>query len=328
MPSELAIVGAGALGCLFGARLAAHAEVTILSRWREQIEHLRAAPLELEEMDGSSRRVRLAVRDEPRRVGPVPLVFVLVKSPGTERAAADAAAMLAPDGLALTLQNGLGNFERLARVLGPGRSAVGVTYEGATALGPGRVRHAGSGMTSIATGPETAERVAAAAALLQRAGLRAEVVAQADVLLWSKLVVNTAVNPLAALLGVRNGELLEVPARLDLLRRAAQEAAGVARALGLQLGYPDAADKAVAVCRASAGNRASMLQDLERGVHTEIDAIAGAVVAAGRRVGVATPVAEAFWRLVREREGSPPPRDAPNHAAKRVMREIAGLLAD
>jgi 2-dehydropantoate 2-reductase len=171
---------------------------------------------------------------------------------------------------------------------------LGVTTQGATLAGPGCVRSGGAGPTHVA-GPSWVAQV------LADAGMEAHAVAPAEIqpLAWGKLAVNCAINPLTALLRVPNGELLEQASTCRLMDQAAGECAAVAAAKGIELPYPDAAAKAREVARLTASNRSSMLQDVLRGAPTEVDAINGAVVAAGRETGVASPVNEVLWHLVR-----------------------------
>jgi 2-dehydropantoate 2-reductase len=207
MNDSLLIVGTGALACLFAARMAAAGiQVTLLGTWPEGLAALRTHGVRLAEADGSTSAYPVRVIDDPIDCQGAPFALVLVKSWQTERAAAQLAACLAPDGLALTLQNGLGNREKLAAALGRSRVALGVTTMGATLMGPGRVRPGGEGTLSLGTHPG----LNPLAHLLERAGFTVEIVPEADDLLWSKLVINAAINPLTALLRVPNGELLPI----------------------------------------------------------------------------------------------------------------------
>jgi 2-dehydropantoate 2-reductase len=303
MTDALLIVGTGALACLFAARLAAAGvQITLLGTWTEGLEGLRARGVRLEKVDGSADAFPVRATDNPADCEGARLALVLVKSWQTERAATQLAACLAPDGLALTLQNGLGNRERLASALGPSRVALGVTTTGATLLGPGKVRPGGEGTLSLGAHP----RLESLAALLEQAGFAIEIVPEADDLLWSKLVINAAINPLTALLHVPNGELLARPSVRPLMAAAAREAAAVATALDRRLTYPDPVAMAEAVARRTATNHSSMYQDVLRGAPTEIDAICGAIVTAGEGCGVPTPVNWTLWLLIKalnEKEG-------------------------
>jgi 2-dehydropantoate 2-reductase len=223
------------------------------------------------------------------------MALFLVKSWQTREAARRLAECLAPDGIALTLQNGLGNLELLEAELGRTRVALGVTTLGATLLGPGRVRVGGTGATYVAPHP----RLEPLVDLLQVAGFEVHPADDLDSLVWGKLVVNCAINPLTALLEVPNGELLERPGSRQVMHEAARETAGVAEAIGVRLPYPDPIEQVEAVARRTAGNLSSMLQDVRRGAPTEIDAINGAVVGVAQGAGVPVPVNRTLWNLVR-----------------------------
>lgn len=280
------------MACLLAARLAPVARVTMAGSWPEGLAALRSRGIVVEG-PGERSPVRVDVSTIEEAAKPTNLALVAVKSWQTAAIAPHAARLLAAGGIALTLQNGLGNLE----ILG-GRACQGVTYLGATLLGPGKVRPAGTGTTWIA-GPEWV------AGLFRRAGLAAEHCAaeQAEGLLWGKLAVNCGINALTAILRVRNGDLLRLPDAETLLRAAAAECGAVAAARGIQLPFPDPAERACQVARQTAANLSSMLQDLLRGAPTECEAINGAIVEWGRRLGVPTPVNELLLRLVRAAAG-------------------------
>jgi 2-dehydropantoate 2-reductase len=290
------IAGTGALACLFAARLAcAGIAVTLLGTWRQGLEALREDGVRLAGADGSESAFPVLATADPADCGGAQAALVLVKSWQTERAARQLATCLSPQGVALTLQNGLGNREALEQALGTQRVALGVTTTGATLLGPGQVRPGGEGAISIGTHP----RLTPLANSLRKAGFAVEVVAESGALLWSKLVINAAINPLTALLRVPNGELLARPDAQTLMATVAREAAAVATALGYRLTYPDPVAAAKEVAQRTATNTSSMLQDVQRGAPTEIDAICGAIVAAGAEHGIPVPVNRTLWLLIK-----------------------------
>ena len=293
LPSVL-IAGSGAMACLFGARLSGHADVTLLGTWPEGVAALQRHGVRLE-AGGLETNHPVRVASDPRDCRGARFVLVLVKSWQTVRTAGMLADCLAPDGVALTLQNGLGNLEALQAALGAERAALGVTTAGATLLGPGQVRVGGSGPTFVARHP----RLEPYLAVLRQAGFEVEVEDELSSILWGKLAVNAGINPLTALLRVENGALVEDRHARLVMGEAAREAAAVAAALGVRLPYLDAAAQAEAVARHTAANRSSMLQDILRGAPTEIDAINGAVADAGERLEVPTTVNRTLWRLVR-----------------------------
>ena len=295
----LLIVGTGAMACLFAARLAAmHVPVILLGSWPEAVLAIREHGVRVLEATGQEQAYWVQVATEPGECAGVRYALVLVKSWQTEHAARLLAGCLAEDGLALTLQNGLGNREALEAVLGGDRVALGVTTAGANLLAPGVVRPAGDGATTL--GAHT--RLEPLVELLTRAGFHPTFADNLDALLWGKLVINAAINPLTALLGVPNGELLERPTARDLMAAVAREAAAVAAACGKSLPYDDPVAAVEAVARRTAANRSSMLQDVQRGAPTEIDAICGAIVRAGEAAGVETPINKTLLQLVKAKE--------------------------
>jgi 2-dehydropantoate 2-reductase len=302
LPRQLVLIGSGALGSLFAAFLASHTAVHMLSHWPEQILAIEKQGLTCTHIDGTVSHHHFPITNQARKLEPLRTAFLLVKSYQTARAAYELEPVLAPDGLVVTLQNGLGNFELLTSVLGRGRVAQGVTAQGATMLSAGAVRHAGHGPTYLATTPGKEARVTGLVQLLNRAGMPATETEDLDGLLWGKLVVNSGINPLTALLGVTNGGLLRDPRAEKLMGAAAEETAAVAQAIGIALPFADATARTRNVALATANNRSSMLQDLQRGAPTEIDAINGAVVNFGRTVNIATPVNERLWQMVKARE--------------------------
>lgn len=290
------IVGTGAMACLFAARLAAAGnKVTLLGSWVEGLKNLNSFGVRLLDEDGTERAFPVQAIADPLECAGVRLALVLVKSWQTEHAAQQLRECLSPDGLALTLQNGLGNYETLVAALGANRAGLGVTTAGATLLEPGKVRSGGHGTISLGAHP----RIEPAVTLLQGAGFEVEIVDSALDLLWSKLIINAAINPLTALLRVPNGELLRRPSACALMTTIAEEAAAVAKARGHMLTYSDPAAASRMVARRTATNHSSMLQDVQRGAPTEIDAISGAIVRAGEIEGVPTPTNRTLWLLIK-----------------------------
>lgn len=290
------IVGTGAMACLFGARLAPHARVTMLGTWPEGLAALRADGIRLQ-VNGMVQTTPVQATDNPGDCFGARLALVLVKSWQTPRAARRLKECLGDDGVALTLQNGLGNRETLEQVLTAERVAQGVTTYGVTLLEPGRARLGGEGVVHIGSHP----RIAPLVDLLRRAGCAVELTQDIVSLVWGKVVVNAAINPVTALLRLPNGALLEqrCEGAWDVARRAAEEAAEVAGRRGVHLPFADVGAYVAEVARRTASNRSSMLQDVERGRPTEIDAINGAIVVEGQRLGVPTPVNQVLWDLVR-----------------------------
>jgi 2-dehydropantoate 2-reductase len=277
--------------------------VWLRSHWQEHIARVRQEGLRIHTLDGRALQLPISILsyDDPLPQD-IEVAFISVKSHDTPEAAAQAAGALAANGFAITMQNGIGNYEVLAAAVGAARALLGVTSHGATLLGPGEVRHAGGGPTYIAAEPER-EAATRIAEMLAAAGFASQVEENIERVVWNKLLVNVGINALTAILGVPNGVLAASPEAETLLRAAVAEAAAVARAKGIAISG-DPAERALAVARATATNRSSMLADMERHAPTEVAVINGAIVREGEALGIPTPVNETLLRLVQAREKS------------------------
>jgi 2-dehydropantoate 2-reductase len=295
---NLLIVGTGALASLFAARLSqAGYSITMLGSWKAGLDALQSHGVRLLDSNGSEHQVPVHATQDPRECRGMKHALVLVKAWQTEQIAEQLRECLADDGLAVTLQNGLGNRETLARSLGASRVAPGVTTTGATLLGPGRVREGGEGIISI----ERNQALGPIEEALRLANFNVNLVEDAQSLIWGKLVINAAINPLTAILRVPNGKLLELPSAREMMAALARETAQVAERQNVPLPFPDPIAAAEDVARKTAANHSSMLQDVLRGAPTEIDAICGAVVKIGQKYGLDTSTNWACWKLVKAR---------------------------
>jgi 2-dehydropantoate 2-reductase len=291
MTDPLLILGTGALATLFAARLSSvGVAVTMLGTWQQGVT---ALSNEGARLDGAA-AAKVRATDNPKDCRGMKHALVLVKAWQTERAASQLLECLAEDGLAVTLQNGLGNDELLAGILGWSRVGRGVTTLGATLLAPGQVHLGGEGPVVLEAHP----RLSTLEEMLRVANFNIQNVTDARPLVWGKLVLNAAINPLTALLRVKNGGLLENSSSCVLMGELAGEAALVAKACGIELPFQDPVSEVDAVARNSADNISSMLQDIRRGAQTEVDAINGMIVRLGEEKGVPVPVNRTIWHLV------------------------------
>ncbi|MDZ7268678.1 MAG: 2-dehydropantoate 2-reductase [candidate division KSB1 bacterium] len=297
---RVAIIGIGALGSLFAARLHALCELIMCGDWPEQVQAVRHHGLRLIDRHQRVSVHRVRIANDVREVGCVELAFILVKSYKTAQAAALAEQILAPEGLAVTLQNGLGHAEILQAALSPHRVIAGSTSQGATLVRPGVVRHAGEGPTCLAQPALWTPAFDRLLQLFEHAQMEVQVLPEVTRVLWRKLVISAGINSLTALLRQPNGYLVENELARGLMLEAVAEAARVARTQGVALDPAEAGAQALAVARATAGNHSSMLQDVQRGAPTEIEAITGRIVALAGQAGVATPVNNLLLRLMRD----------------------------
>ncbi len=293
---QILIVGTGAMACLFAARLAGKGiDVTMLGSWLDGLNALRTNGVRLLDLSGNVHCYPVRVIDDARQQKHFSEAIVLVKSWQTTRVAAQLEICLDGSGIALTLQNGLGNYETLVGVLGVERSALGVTTIAARLIEPGYVQHTGEGKVTLGLHPRLADLREA----MTKSGFQVDANADPRSLLWGKLVINASINPLTAILGINNGGLLAQADIRELLREIATEAELIAYHNGIRLPYPDPIDTVEQVAMNTAANRSSMLMDILNGRQTEIDAINGAIVQAGEEAGVPTPVNRVLWQLVR-----------------------------
>ena len=296
------IVGPGALGSVLGATLADSGhEVVLLGRPSPHLDALRDSGLRL---TAGSRVQRWHIRatDDPMVAAGADVIIVLVKAGDTVAAMNAIAPHIGPGQTVVTLQNGLGNAALIRGVLGrPARVLPGTTSQAATRVGPGEVVHAGEGPTLIGfMDQKDAPAASEFAHVLCAAGWPTEATPDIKRAIWHKVAVNAAINGLTALGGFPNGVIASDPDLLDSAVRIAEEVASVARAKGIELGGLRRA--IVDTATATADNRSSMLQDIEAGRRTEVEAIHGAILTAGEETGVDTPATRVVAALIRAKE--------------------------
>lgn len=312
-PSEerklhIAIFGIGALGCLLGARLSPYADVVVVGKWEAQLEALHRDPLRYIHADGLESHIRLRATNDLDNLAPIDVAIVATKSQKTESAARDIVQVLKPTGMVITLQNGLGNLEILAHYLPEERCTIGITTVGATLEYPGVVREAGLGTSVLGTKPEIDADVRALAGVFARAGLMVEVNANVKPLVWRKLAVNAVINPLTAILRVPNGMLLQSAWAQMVMRDVAREVVSLAAVQWIALTAQDLIAYIEQVAQETAPNRSSMLQDVTRGVPTEIEAICGYMLRLADLNGVPMPTVATLYRMVKTLEDFYPVR--------------------
>jgi 2-dehydropantoate 2-reductase len=295
---NIAIIGAGAMGSLFGAMLYESGQnVTLVDIRADHVAAINASGLKIERQ-GQIRRIRLPAETDPGRIVKADLALVFVKSYHTGQAARTAAAVLTGTGLALTLQNGMGNAELLSQTIPAQRILAGTTAHGATLLGLGHIRHAGQGPTLIGMwSGANGEAARSIADLFNQAGIETHLADDVRRVIWEKLLVNIGINAITALTHIKNGQLLDLPASRDLSRTAIQEAAAVAKASGIAV-RADMVEHVFKIAKATSVNRSSMGQDVDHRRPTEIGAINGFVVKEAARLGLAVPVNQALTALV------------------------------
>jgi 2-dehydropantoate 2-reductase len=234
--------------------------------------------------------------------GPVDLILFFVKAYSTAAAAEHAAPLVGADTVLLTLQNGLGSLEIIEQYQRLDRVLVGTTTSGATLLEMNLVRQEGLGDIQVGSPVGNRELAGHLVGLFQEALLPARVVDDVLTTIWRKAVINAAINPLTAITGLENGQLLEQRHLRVLLSELAAEAAAAAESIGIEVGADDITVVVEDVCRLTAHNRSSMLQDITHGRRTEIEQINGEFVRAGIAGNLPTPLNRAMVALVKALE--------------------------
>jgi len=301
---KIAVVGAGAMGSLFGALLAEGGhEVWLYSVHQDHIKAVKKNGLNIE-FEGKLRNVRLHAVGNPLQIGESELVLVFVKSTQTRSAAESAAHVAGSKGLVMTLQNGMGNAETIAEYISPDRILAGTTAHGATMLQAGSIRHAGIGPTTIgmwAGGAKEFQSARQIADLFSGVEIQCAAVEDVRAAIWEKLLVNVGINAITALTGIKNGQLLDLDLTMELSRAAVEEAASLARSLGIEI-REDPAAHVFKVAAATAANRSSMGQDVDHHRLTEINVINGFVAREAQRMGIEAPVNRTLTALIRTME--------------------------
>ena len=299
---KIAVIGAGAMGGSYGGLLAkAGAEVRLIDTWEEHVAAIRAHGLRVDGAPGDA-TVAVSAAAAPDEGETADAAIVFTDANNTRAAAETAARMLAPGGFAVTFQNGIGNVEILQEAVGSDRALGGSSMCSAATVGPGHVRLTHLRGTSIGE-IDGAERPRSDAliAAMRGAGLPTERVPDVMGQIWQKFVVNCAVNALSAVTGLRTGEVARLPETAAFRDRLLDETMAVIAAKNIALPNPGVADALRAGSRKSF-NRPSMLQHVNAGRRTEIDALNGALVREAKALGVPVPANEALVALLKGRE--------------------------
>jgi 2-dehydropantoate 2-reductase len=300
--SPVCVVGAGALGCLFGGLLArAGAAVTLIGR-PQHVAAIRRDGLRFDSRAAQS-IIPVAATEDIAAVRGARLVLFCVKSSGTDDAAGAMAPHLARDAVIISMQNGVDNLERIGAQV-PNVVLPGLVYVAAQMAGPGHVRHTGGGNLTIgrldaSRGTKSDRRLLEAIAeLFAGAGIQVAISETIEVDLWTKLVMNCAYNAISALTGSQYGRMVALAEIRAVMADTVNEVVAVAARKGIQL-PGDLVEKAIRLADGMPVTISSTAQDLLRGRRTEIDHLNGYVVRQGEALGVATPVNRTLNALVK-----------------------------
>lgn len=297
---KVTIIGCGALGSLLAFKLVrAGVDVCVCQRPGPQFDAIQANGITFLDREGNTVKAKCTVVPALDGLEPAAdLVLVLVKAYQTEEAVLSIKGHLPQNGIVLTLQNGLGNAETLARELGEDHIAAGTCTYGAHRVAPGIIAWGGDGM--IRFGPwKRGMDVSRVMEILERAGMEVRLEPDPRRALWEKVILNASVNTVSALTRLKNGQMLEMPNAVELMRELAGEGIRAAKLAGEEIDNESLWALVRSVLDKTADNRTSMLQDVENGRETEVDAIVGMLVEQARLRGETLARLETVYALVK-----------------------------
>jgi 2-dehydropantoate 2-reductase len=301
---RIAIIGAGALGSLFGGVLtrSGHDVWLYNPSNKKHIHAIQKSGLRIQASDGDFEVQPNATTRLDELPLPIEVMGIFVKAYDTERAISDALPLISPETWTLSLQNGIGPEVVLAQHVRNGRLLRGVTAHGATLVEPGVVRWGGRGPTQLGLfgtkNPKLDDSLKDLCATLSSADWETHFTQEIEKYLWEKLLVNAAINPLTALFNVPNGQLIADKELNAILHGIIREALPVLQTHGVQLSLEAAIRHVEGVCRGTAQNLSSMLQDVQRGKRTEIEYINGVVAREAKSLDAQTPLNGLLARLL------------------------------
>jgi 2-dehydropantoate 2-reductase len=297
---RIAVMGAGAMGSIFGARfMQAGHDTVLVDVATPLVEKINADGVTIVRGDQET-TIRVPATSDPSSVGRVDVVVFFVKCYHTSDAAQLARPLVGPETVVASLQNGWGNGDVLASIYPPEQIVVGVTYNSGLLQSPGRVVHPAEQPTIVGSFTDGSdERAKRLADGLAQAGLEASVASPVRVEIWKKLILNAATLPTSALTGMTAGALGASPDVQALVADTAREGVEVAKALGYEIDVQERIDTINGLLERAGPSKGSMLQDFEAGRRTEIDVINDAVVRAADDAGVDVPLNRTLVRLVK-----------------------------
>ena len=299
---RIAVIGAGAMGSIFGVRFtqAGH-ETVLVDVAAPLVETINDVGISIVRGDEET-TTRVPATSDPRTVGVVDVVVFCVKSYHTPSAAEFALPLVGPDTVVASLQNGWGNGDVLAATFSPEQIVVGVTYNSGIVEAPGRVAHPAERPTTVGPFVDGGDGAARVAQALNDAGLHTDVASPVRPEIWKKLIHNAALLPTSALAGMNIGAMAACADTVALVTDTAREATAVAQALGYLIDPQERVDTISALLAKAGPTKGSMAQDFEAGRRTEIDVINGAVVRTADDLGVAVPLNRTLLQLVKSWE--------------------------
>lgn len=293
---KIVILGAGALGSFIGGMLCKKNEVIFIGRK----EHMDAVKKNGLMIKGKTECI-VYPKVEKEYAKEPDLIIMTVKAYDTKKAMEENISLVGEKTVVLSLQNGLGNEELLAETVGK-RVIGGVTSHGVTFLKPGEIYHSGIGETIIGEmDGEITERVKKVANMFNECGIETGISIEIRKDIWCKAIINSAINPLTAIVKCKNGYLLQNKYLKKLMEEICEEGIAVARSEGIDVGE-EIIKKTEEVAYLTRKNYSSMLQSIMQGKKTEIEEINGEIVKRGRKNDISTPINFTLFSIIKAME--------------------------
>lgn len=302
---KIAVLGAGAQGSMFGGFLSRKVKETwLVDIWKEHIEAIKKDGLLMTK--GQNREIaKPGATTNPEEVGPVDLIIVQVKGFDTEQAIRDAVPMISRETYVMTLQNGIGNAEKIARVVAEDKIIVGVTTIGSAVVGPGHIEltdtaYEGRGGTDFGFWKHQENPIIEKFHdIFTQSGILTRTPENINEIIYYKLAMASGMAALTGIGRLYVNQVIEHQEGIELLQGITREVVNVANAKGIRIEFDEAMERGMASFRGATGHITSMCSDILTGRKTELDTLNGAVVSEGKRLGVPTPVNETITRLVK-----------------------------
>lgn len=302
---KIVIIGAGAMGCLYGAYFSKKNEVIMLDSYSPQVDAINENGVTVLEEDGKEynyKNIKAFKSGEYHEEAD--LVIVFVKSTFSEDALRENKALFGAHTIVMTLQNGAGNDRKIAKYVNKKNIVIGTSKHNSVNMGGGKVRHSGHGETTIGSNIDAKKTLSTIEKLLTESGFAAEITDDIQRIIWSKLFVNLSINTFTAITRSPIGSMIDNKYAWDFAEKMICEAVDVAEADGTHFSYMEVLNMVHHVCEDAGKGYSSMSQDVMNCRRTEIDAINGAIVEQARLYNVPVPYNTLIVDLIHAIEGA------------------------
>lgn len=301
---KIAVIGAGAMGCLYGMFLSRKNDVLLVDVMQAHVDAINANGLEFTHLDGSVEFIKnVRAATDTSDCSPVDLVILLTKGYQSAQALEKNAKLIGPDTIVFSLQNGYGNSDDIVKYVPESQIILGTSGAGAIVQGPGRIKHAGQGPTCMGCMTADQSKAEMIAQVMTDCGIpNVELTPNVKELIWNKLFVNVGVNAISAITGQRNQYIANNTKSREAAAMLVREAVDVANASGLNFEYDAVFQHVLDIALVTGDNIASMLADVTNKRRTEVDRINGAIVSEAAKLGMKAPLNELITNLIHAKE--------------------------